>query len=79
LAKQHPINSISAWTYANGSQQQRSYNQDGQLISQTLGASQRKLAYDSVGNITAIIGTQNTLKLSYDAADRLIAANDQQW
>jgi RHS repeat-associated protein len=61
-------------------QQQRSYNQDGQLISQTLGASQRKLAYDGVGNLIAIIiGTQNILELSYDAADRLIAANDQQW
>ncbi len=74
-----PDGAVAAWTWADGSQQQRGYDQDGQLISQTLGAIQHTLNHDDAGNITAILNNQTALNLNYDAADCLIATNNQHW
>ena len=74
-----PDGRITGWTWADGSQQQRSYDTDGQLISQTLGTGQRTLNYDAAGRITALNDPQTRLNLNYDRSGRLIAANDQHW
>jgi RHS repeat-associated protein len=71
-----PFGPISGWQWANGSQHQRAYNQDGQLTKQSLGNTERQLNYDAVGNLTTINEAANQQLFTYDELNRLIAAND---
>ncbi|MFO7636413.1 MAG: hypothetical protein R6W96_03815, partial [Clostridia bacterium] len=54
----------------------RGYDLDGRLITQSLGPDQRELAYDPVGNITAINDAVTDSVFAYDDLDRLKSAND---
>lgn len=67
-----PFGPVKGWSWSNGSQYTRTFNQDGQLVSHTQGAGSKTLTYDTVGNITAI----DSALYGYDAINRLITAND---
>jgi RHS repeat-associated protein len=67
-----PFGPVKGWTWSNGQTYQRTFNQDGQLTSHSQGADTKTLSYDATGNITAI----GSALYSYDAINRLIAAND---
>jgi RHS repeat-associated protein len=71
-----PFGPVTGWQWANGSTQQRGYDLDGRLITQSLGSSIRTLSYDLLGNITAITDPAQTRRYSYDELSRLSAAND---
>ncbi len=75
-ATYEPFGPVSGWTWGNGRQAVRGYDLDGRLITQSLGPDQRELAYDPVGNITAINDAVTDSVFAYDALDRLSSAND---
>ncbi len=71
-----PFGPVSGWVWSTGRVHSRTFDLDGQLIQQTLGDDNRALAYDVLGNITALSDLQTNLTLSYDALSRLSSAND---
>ncbi len=66
---------VTSWTWGNGSQHIRTYDQDGRLVGQDLGNGSRTLLYDPIGNITDLLGVGGNQQFDYDAMQRLIAAN----
>ena len=74
--KYEPFGPVNSWQWANGSIHNRGYDLDGQLISFTLGNEVRTLGYDKRGNITAIADSATNQIFSYDALNRLNAANE---
>lgn len=69
-------NQVTSWRWANGSTTQRSYDQDGRLIQQSLADSERSLSYDLVGNILTINDGLNQHGYGYDPMNRLLSASD---
>ena len=65
---------ITAWTWFNGRQAQRSYDQAGRMTEHPVSDATRSLSHDAVGNITAVNDPNFDLSLSYDNLDRITSA-----
>ncbi len=69
-------NQVTGWRWANGTLTQRSYDQDGRLIRQSLADQERSLSYDWVGNLLSINDGLDLHGYGYDPMNRLVSATD---
>jgi RHS repeat-associated protein len=68
------LEQISSWTWGNGTQHTRTYDQDGQLIQHSIGNLDRALSYDLLGNITTMVDAENDRQFEYDEMQRIVSA-----
>lgn len=65
---------VTSQTHGNGLVDTRNYDQQGRLLTQTIGGHEtRDYTYDANGNVTAITRPMDPLQYEFDALDRLIA------
>lgn len=74
--RRQPFGPVSGWTWGDGDPHERTFDQDGRLVGQTLADGTRSIEYHGDGTIARIAGPRLERQYEYDGLDRLIVASD---